>query len=62
MAGRTQMVTGTAMEDFSKSFGHSGKGWSVEQTACSLGANALWPGEEATSTHWANEVEFGFER
>ncbi len=47
---RAQMVTGAAMEDFSKSFGLSGKGWSVEQTACSLGANALWPGEEATFT------------
>lgn len=47
---RAQMVTGAAMEDFSKSFGLSGKGWSVQQTACSLGANALWPGEEAAFT------------
>src|SRR5512139_247125 len=47
---RAQMVTGAAMEDFSKSFGLRGKGWSVQQTACSLGANALWPGEEATFT------------
>ena len=47
---RAQMVTGAAMEDFGKSFGLSVKGWSVQQTACSLGANALWPGEEATFT------------
>lgn len=49
-SARAQMVTGAAMEDFSKSFGLSGNGWSVQQTACSLGANALWPGEEATFT------------
>jgi len=47
---RAQMTTGSAMEDFGKSFGISAKGWSVQQTACSLGANALWPGEEATFT------------
>lgn len=47
---RAQMVTGPAMENFSKSFGLSGQGWSVQQTACSLGANALWPGQEATFT------------
>ena len=47
---RAQMVTGSGMEDFAKSFGISAKGWSVEQTACSLGANALWPGEEAEFT------------
>ena len=47
---RAQMVTGAAMEDFGKSFGLSAKGWSVQQTACSLGANALWPGEEAAFT------------
>jgi hypothetical protein len=46
----SQMVTGAGMEDFAKSFGLSAKGWSVQQTACSLGANALWPGEEATFT------------
>ncbi|HYG34111.1 MAG TPA: hypothetical protein VEC99_04975, partial [Clostridia bacterium] len=45
-----QMVTGSGMEDFGKTFGISAKGWSVQQTACSLGANALWPGEEATFT------------
>ena len=43
-----QMVTGSGMEDFAKSFGLTAKGWSVQQTGCSLGANALWPGEEAT--------------
>ena len=47
---RAQMVTGPAMEDFNQTFGISARGWSVEQTACSLGANALWPGEEATFT------------
>ncbi len=47
---RSQMVTGSGMEDFAKSFGISAKGWSVQQAACSLGANALWPGEEATFT------------
>ncbi len=47
---RAQMVTGSSMEDFAKSFRLSAKGWSVQQTDCSLGANALWPGEEATFT------------
>ena len=45
-----QMVTGSGMEDFAKSFGLSAKGWSVQQTGCSVGANALWPGEEGTFT------------
>jgi hypothetical protein len=45
---RAQMTTGSEMEDFDKSFALSAQGWSVQQTACSLGANALWPGEEAT--------------
>ena len=44
------MVTGSDMEDFGKTFGVSAKGWSVEQTVCSLGVNALWPGEEANFT------------
>ena len=47
---RAQMVTGSGMEDFAQSFGISAKDWTVEQTGCSLGANALWPGEEATFT------------
>ena len=47
---RAQMVTGSDMEDFGKTFGIAAQGWSVQQTACSLGANALWPGEEATYT------------
>lgn len=47
---QAQMVTGSGMEDFAKSFGISAKGWSVQQTECSLGANALRPGEEATFT------------
>jgi hypothetical protein len=50
LPARTQMVTGLGMEDFANSFGISAKGWSVQQTSCSLGANALWPGEEATFT------------
>ncbi len=45
-----QMVTGPAMENFDASFGISARDWSVEQTACSLGANALHPGEEASFT------------
>lgn len=45
-----QMTTGSGMEDFAKTFGLSAKGISVQQTECSLGANALWPGEEATFT------------
>ena len=44
---RGQMVTGPAMADFNAAFGITAKGWSVQQTRCSLGANALWPGEEA---------------
>ena len=50
LPARAQMVTGRNMEDFGKTFGISAKGWSVEQIGCSLGANALWPGEEATFT------------
>lgn len=44
---RAQMVTGADMEDFGETFGISAKGWSVQQTGCSLGANVLWPGDEA---------------
>jgi hypothetical protein len=47
-----QMTTGSSMEDFGRSFGLSAKGWSVQQTECSLGANALWPEEEASFTFW----------
>jgi hypothetical protein len=47
---RAQMVTGPGMEAFGKTFGISAKGWSLKQTGCSLGANVLWPGEEATFT------------
>lgn len=49
------MVTGFDMEDFAKSFRLSAKGWSVQQTVCSLGANALWPGEEAAFTFFVKE-------
>jgi hypothetical protein len=47
---RAQMVTGSDMENFQNTFGITAKDWSVQQTACSLGANALWPGDEATFT------------
>ncbi|MGO9113975.1 MAG: hypothetical protein ACLP9L_32565 [Thermoguttaceae bacterium] len=48
-----QMVTGAGMEDFAKVFGLEGtraKGWKVFETACSVPANVLWPGDEATFT------------
>ena len=45
-----QMVTGAGMTDFKKTFDLSAKGWSVKQTACSLGPNILWPGDEADFT------------
>ncbi|MBE0536919.1 MAG: hypothetical protein IH624_14740 [Phycisphaerae bacterium] len=45
-----QMTTGGDMEDFGKTFGISARGWSVQQKACSQGANALWPGDEAIFT------------
>ena len=48
VAARAQMVTGSGMENFRPAFGLSARGWSARQTACSLGANALWPGEQAT--------------
>ena len=38
------------MEDFAKTFGISAKSWSVQQTACSLGANVLCPGDVAEFT------------
>ena len=45
-----QMTTGSAMEGFNQSFNLSAKGWSVQQIGCSLGANVLWPGDEADFT------------
>lgn len=45
-----QMVTGARMEDFAKAFSLSAKGWSVRQVECSLGANVLWPGDQAAFT------------
>ncbi len=45
-----QMVTGSSMTDFAKTFGISAQGWSVQQLECNLGANALWPAETATFT------------
>lgn len=47
---RAQMTTGSDMTDFARAFSLSAKNWSVRETGCSLGANALWPGEEATFT------------
>jgi len=38
------------MTDFKKAFDITANGWSVKETACSLGANALWPGDEAEFT------------
>ena len=49
---KAQMVTGAGMTDFKETFGLSAKGWSVQQTGCSLGANILWPGEEADFTFY----------
>ena len=45
-----QMTTGSAMEDFDKSFNLSAKGWTVQQIECNEGANVLWPGEQAVFT------------
>jgi hypothetical protein len=45
-----QMVTGSAMEDFTNTFGVSAKGWTAQQTGCSQGANVLWPGDQASFT------------
>ena len=47
---RAQMVTGSDMTDFAAAFGVTAKDWTVQETSCSLGANAFWPGEEATFT------------
>jgi hypothetical protein len=52
-SGSAQMTTGSAMEDFSKTFNLSAKGWSVQQIGCSRGANVLWPGEDVTFTFFA---------
>ncbi len=45
-----QMTTGSSMTDFAATFRLAGKGWTVQQTECSLGANVLWPGDEASFT------------
>ena len=52
-----QMVTGAGMTDFNKTFGVSARGWSAKQTACSLGANVLWPGDEAAFTFFLKPGE-----
>lgn len=49
-SARAQMTTGSDMTDFAKTFGLSATDWSVQETGCSLGANALWPDEAATFT------------
>ncbi len=41
------MVTGPAMTNFAKTFALSAKGWDAKETACSLGANVLWPADQA---------------
>ena len=48
---QAQMVTGAAMEGFAQVFaleGAKAKDWTVFETACSVPANVLWPGDEAT--------------
>jgi hypothetical protein len=50
VSATAQMTTGGDMEDFGKTFGISARGWSVQQTACSQGANAIWPSDDATFT------------
>lgn len=52
-----QMTTGSAMEDFGKTFNLSAKGWSVQQIGCSRGANVLWPGEDVTFTFFAKPAQ-----
>lgn len=46
------MVTGYKMTDFSKCFNLSENTWEVTQTACSLGPNVLWPGDEPEFTYF----------
>jgi hypothetical protein len=48
-----QMVTGEQMEDFAKVFsleGAQARDWTAYETACSVPANVLWPGDEAAFT------------
>ncbi len=48
-----QMVTGTGMEGFATVFALDGAkpgNWTVQETACSVPANVLWPGDTATFT------------
>ncbi len=52
-----QMTTGSAMEDFAKTFKLSAKDWSVQQIGCSRGANVLWPGEEVTFTFFTKPAQ-----
>ena len=52
-----QMTTGSAMEDFDKTFNLSAKGWSVQQIGCSRGANVLWPGEDVTFTFFVKPAQ-----
>ena len=50
---RAQMVTGSKMQNFAAAMGiegHESTEFSVVQTACSLGPNVLWPGEQAEFT------------
>ncbi|MGI6346076.1 MAG: hypothetical protein ACOX2U_02930 [Limisphaerales bacterium] len=43
-------LAGVRMENFDAAFGLNARGWSIRQSACSLGANLLWPGETAAFT------------
>lgn len=52
-----QMVTGAKMENFAGAFGITAKGWSVQQTECSQGANVLGPGDEASFTFFIKPGE-----
>jgi hypothetical protein len=50
---QAQMVTGAGMEDSAQVFaleGAKAKDWTAYEIACSVPANVLWPGDEATFT------------
>lgn len=60
--GYAQMVTGAAMPNYDTVFGLSktqqAKDFTVQQIACSLGPNILWPGETASFTfHFTNKTD-----
>jgi hypothetical protein len=45
-----QMITGSGMEDFAKTFGVSAQGWTAQEIGCSQGANVLEPGGQVSFT------------